>query len=93
VTYTPKRIGQPEGFPWSPLDGSQATDRHRTFTVTGPEPKAAMTVSVDTGISLPDTVWQLRQLEKRGIVKHKTDEAGVMRWTRTDSPWYEEPPF
>jgi hypothetical protein len=52
-----------------------------------------MTVSVDTGISLPDTVWQLRQLEKRGIVKHNTDEAGVMRWTRTNSPWYEEPPF
>jgi hypothetical protein len=85
--------GKPEGFPWSPLDGTHATDRHRTFTVTGPEPKAAMTVSVDTGISLPDTVTQLRQLELRKVVKSKTDDTGVMRWTRADGKWYDPPPF
>lgn len=93
MTYTPHRTGKPEGYPFTVLDGAHATDRYRTFTVTGPEPKAAMTVSVETGISLPDTVWQLRQLEIRGIVRHNTDEAGVLRWTRTDSKWYEPLPF
>jgi hypothetical protein len=93
MTYHPHRKGQPEGFPWQPLDGSHATDRLRTYTVTGPEPKAAMTVSVESGISLPNTVTQLRQLEIRKAVKRKTDEAGVMRWTRDDGSWYEEPPF
>jgi hypothetical protein len=52
-----------------------------------------MTVSVETGISLPNTVTQLRQLEIRKVVKRKTDEAGVMRWTRDSGAWYEEPPF
>ena len=52
-----------------------------------------MTVSLKTGISLPNTVTQLRQLEIRKAVKRKTDEAGVMRWTRDSGAWYEEPPF
>jgi hypothetical protein len=93
VSYIPKRYGKPEGFPWSPLDGSQAQDRLRTYTVIGPEPKAAMTVSLKTGISLPNTVTQLRQLEIRKAVKRKTDEAGVMRWTRDSGAWFEPPPF
>jgi predicted Rossmann fold nucleotide-binding protein DprA/Smf involved in DNA uptake len=79
--------------PFTVLDGNHATDRQRTYTVTSPEPKAAMTISLETGMSLPDTVTQLHQLHVRGIVKSKTDEAGVIRWSRTDSPWYEEPPF
>ncbi len=79
--------------PFTVLDGSHPTDRRRTYTVTAPEPKAAMTISVETGMPLADTVWQLHQLSVRGIVKHNVDEVGVVRWIRTDSAWFEEPPF
>lgn len=79
--------------PFTVLDGSHATDRLRTYTVTSTTPKAAMTVSTETGISLPDTVTQLCQLHKRGIVRHSIDDNGVVRWAKTDSPWYESPPF
>jgi hypothetical protein len=93
LSYSPKRIGKPEGFPWYPLDATHPRDRHRLFKVTTATPKAAMMLSVETGIALVDTVWQLRQLEIRKAVKHTTDANGLMTWSRADGRWYEPPPF
>jgi hypothetical protein len=40
------------------------------------------------------TLWCLRQLEIREQVKHTTDQAGVMRWTRLpENGWEEAVPF
>jgi hypothetical protein len=53
-----------------------------------------MEISLITGISLDSTLWQLRQLEVRGQVKHVTDEAGVMRWERLpENGWEQDAPF
>jgi hypothetical protein len=53
-----------------------------------------MEISLITGISLDSTLWQLRQLEVGGQVKHITDEAGIMRWERLpENGWEEKPPL
>ena len=76
------------------LDGSHANDRRRSLAHVQPQPRAAMEISLITGISLDSTLWQLRQLEIRGQVKHITDEAGVMRWERLpENGWEEKPPL
>lgn len=95
MTYSPRWKGRPEGYPYMPVvDPAQAVDRHHTYSVTTAEPKPAMTISLTTGKSLPDTVWQLHQLKVRGAVTHTTDDMGVMRWKRKpNTGWDEEPPF
>ena len=94
MTYSPRRLGKPEGWPFTVLDGSHTTDRRRSLTHIQPQPRAAMEISLITGISLDSTLWQLRQLEVRGQVKHITDEAGVMRWERLpENGWEQRPPF
>jgi hypothetical protein len=93
MSYSPKRIGKPEGFPWSPLDGRQPYDRRIALsaidgTVT------AQTVSKTTGHTVSQTLWSLRQLAVRDQVEHSTDEAGVMRWIRKpENGWEEGVPF
>ena len=93
VTYSPKRIGKPEGSPFSPLDGRQSGDRRIALsaidgTVT------AQTVSNTTGHTVSQTLWSLRQLAVRDQVDHRTDEAGVMRWIRKpENGWEEGVPF
>ena len=94
MTYTPRYYGKPEGWPFTVLDGSHPVDRRRSLAHVQPQPRAAMEISLITGISLDSTLWQLRQLEVRGQVKHVTDEAGVMRWERMpENGWEQDAPF
>lgn len=46
------------------------------------EPRAAATIAEITGQRIEIVLWQLRQLEDEGLIRHETDEAGVMRWSR-----------
>ena len=94
MTYTPRRIGKPEGYPFTVLDGTDATQRRRSLAALEPEPRAAMTISLLTGHTLDQTLWELRQLELRGQVKHTTDDGGVMRWVRMpENGWEQDAPF
>jgi hypothetical protein len=48
-----------------------------------PEPRAAATIAQITGVRIEIVLWRLRQLEHDGLVTHETDDAGVMRWVKT----------
>ncbi len=92
MTYSPHRLGKPEGFPWSPLDGTDPADRRKALAATSET--TAQAVSQATGHTMTHTLWCLRQLEIREQVKHTTDQAGVMRWTRLpENGWEEAVPF
>ena len=71
------------------LDSRHAIDRHRTYAAATPEPKTAMSISLETGQSLPNIVDHLRQLELRGTVTHTADEQGVLRWARREDSFYD----
>lgn len=43
-------------------------------------PRTAAAISLMTHHSLDTTLYHLRQLEADGQIRHKTDEAGVVRW-------------
>lgn len=47
------------------------------------EPRAAATIAHITGKRIEVVLWQLRELERAGLVTHETDDAGVMRWVKT----------
>jgi hypothetical protein len=47
-----------------------------------PEPRAAATIAHITGQRIEVVLWQLRELEDAGVIRHVTDEAGVMRWVK-----------
>jgi hypothetical protein len=43
-------------------------------------PRTALAISLITHKPLDSTLHYLRTLEAEGQIRHKTDEAGVMRW-------------
>ena len=88
------RLPQHKSRGWWSWQGPPLHDRVRTYSAVTDEPGPAMTVSLSTGKSLPDTVTELKQLDDLGVVDHSIDAKGVVRWHKAKAGiWDWTPPF
>ena len=44
------------------------------------EPRTAGNIATTTGLRIEQVLWILRRMRQAGVIRHVTDEAGVMRW-------------
>lgn len=83
----------PTDRPWPEWTEEAKATRRSLYARVKAGPRTAAYLSDEAGLPITEAIDELRLLENYGVIRHRADDLGVIRWHhRPGNAWDMEPP-